>query len=297
MFRLFGVAAVAAAFVAMSGMRDAGAIVLGSASSLGGSTVQIGSHGRMQCSGVAIDHNVVVTAAHCVSGGAQVFAGGAPVAIAGRGRSITISSGVHVRVAGDAVILRLAHALPGVIPMAVGDGRAGQAVTVAGYGTVNEAQPGAVGALHEARLVPARGRQLVDPNRSEKLGASACFGDSGGPVVRGGALVGVITRANYPGSRRACGWYTRWAPVMASGRTRAAARPTATDIAAANTATSDSAYGSPTSAGTTGFLGIFAATSEATSNAERPRKFRRRPHRKHYARRHGRHHARRHRRR
>jgi hypothetical protein len=53
------------------------------------------------------------------------------------------------------------------------------------------------------------------------MGASACFGDSGGPVMRGGALVGVITRANYPGKRIACGYYTRWAPITVSGQARA----------------------------------------------------------------------------
>jgi hypothetical protein len=36
-------------------------------------------------------------------------------------------------------------------------------------------------------------------------------------VVRGGVLVGVITRASYPRAKIACGWYTQYAPVWASG--------------------------------------------------------------------------------
>jgi hypothetical protein len=77
--------------------------------------------------------------------------------------------------------------------------------------------------LHEASLVAGPGRQLVDPNRSGAISASACFGDSGGPVMRGGALVGIITRANYPRKRIACGFYTRWAPVTVRGEAQTVA--------------------------------------------------------------------------
>ena len=80
---------------------------------------------------------------------------------------------------------------------------------------MDERERGAFGALHEARLVPAGARALVDPNRSGSIGASACFGDSGGPVMRGGMLVGVITRAAHPSPRIACGNLTRWAPITA----------------------------------------------------------------------------------
>ena len=58
---------------------------------------------------------------------------------------------------------------------------------------------------------------LVDPGRDGPISASACYGDSGGPVLRGGVLVGVITRANYPHKRIACGFYTTWTPIAVSG--------------------------------------------------------------------------------
>jgi len=36
-------------------------------------------------------------------------------------------------------------------------------------------------------------------------------------VLRGGVLVGVITRAAHPSPHRACGDLTRWAPISVSG--------------------------------------------------------------------------------
>ena len=104
----------------------------------------------------------------------------------------------------------------------------GDRFTIAGYGTTDERARGAFGSLHEASLVAASGRALVDPNRSGAIGASACFGNSGGPVMRGGELVGVITRANYPHKRIACGYYTRWAPIRVYGRARTTVAPTKT---------------------------------------------------------------------
>ena len=116
--------------------------------------------------------------------------------------------------------MRLAAALPAsVVPVRVGHGDQpadGDEYIIAGYGTASEASRGAVGTLREAKLVRAEPRALVDPNRTGSIGASACFGDSGGPVLRCGALFGIITRAAHPHPRIACGHLTRWAPVVAS---------------------------------------------------------------------------------
>jgi hypothetical protein len=129
--------------------------------------------------------------------------------------------------------MHLAEPLPSsVSPAPVGAG-AGNSYTIAGFGTVNESQRGAFGSLNAAQLVSAGARVLVDPNRTGANGASACFGDSGGPVMRGGMLVGVITRASRPGSRLACGHLTRWAPVMASGTPVARANQFTTAVAQA----------------------------------------------------------------
>lgn len=196
------------------------AIVLGSLSSLGSFTVRV--VGRDHCSGVVLARRAVATASHCARRGARVITGSGSVRVIGSSHSVRLDDGRRIHAGGNAVILRLAAPLPpGVSAAPLGRG-AGDHFIIAGYGTTDEHAGGAFGALHEAHLVRARGRALVDPNRSGGMGASACFGDSGGPVMRGGALVGVITRASYPGRRIACGYYTRWAPIRVYGHARSA---------------------------------------------------------------------------
>jgi hypothetical protein len=194
---------------------SAGAVVMGNSSALSQYTVRV--IGRDHCSGVAIARRAIATAAHCASRRARVMAGGGGIAVVAVTHSTTLDDGRRVQVSGDAAIMQLAEPLPSsVAPAPVGAGQ-GNLYTIAGFGTVNESQRGAFGSLNAAQLVSAGARVLVDPNRSGSNGASACFGDSGGPVMRGGMLVGVITRASRPGSRLACGHLTRWAPVVASG--------------------------------------------------------------------------------
>ena len=197
----------------------ADAVVLGTSSSLGGYTVRL--VGPFNCTGVAIGRQHVATAAHCANRRMRIMGGGGSIGIAGVSRSAVLDDGRQVSVSGDAAILKLAAPLPsGISAAPIGNGNDngnGDRFTIAGYGTTDERARGAFGALHEASLVAAPGRQLVDPNRTGTISASACFGDSGGPVMRGGMLVGIITRANHPNKPIACGFYTRWAPIAVRG--------------------------------------------------------------------------------
>jgi hypothetical protein len=197
-------------------------VIKGSASAHGRYTVRLVGNGH--CSGVVIARNAIATAAHCARG-MQVIAGGRSFRVAGISRSAVLDDGRRVNVSGDAAILRLAEPLPaGVAAAPVGDGD-GDSYTIAGYGTTDERWRNSFGALHEATLVAESRYALVDPNRTGSISASACFGDSGGPVLRDGMLVGVISRAAHPSPHLACGHLTRWAPVTASGSAMANADP------------------------------------------------------------------------
>jgi trypsin len=199
---------------------SAHAVVGGRASAQARYAVRLGGNGA-HCSGVVIAQNLVATAGHCA--GLVVVEGGRSFRTAGVSQSAILEDGRRVNVSGDAVILRLAAPLPAEKEIApIGDGD-GDAYLIAGFGTTDERWSGPSAVLHEATLVAHSPRELVDPKRSGAMSASACFGDSGGPVVRGGMLVGIITRATYPSSRRACGYLTRWEPLTVSSATVASA--------------------------------------------------------------------------
>ena len=188
------------------------AVVKGSPSAHPGFTVRL--VGNVKCSGVVISRTAVATAGHC-GRNLHVIVGGRSFSVAAVARSTTLDDGRRVSVAGDAAILQLASPLPQEMAIApIGDGR-GDTYSIAGYGTTDERSRSAFGTLHEAMLVAEAPYTLVDPSRAGSISASACHGDSGGPVLRGGLLVGIITRAAHPSPHLSCGHLTRWAPLTA----------------------------------------------------------------------------------
>ena len=149
-----------------------------------------------------------MTATHCVDNYRRlsVVAGGHRIAV-------TSASG------GSPARLTLARPLPARFqPIAIGGG-SGEFI-IAGYGVSYENPRAPSAGLRQARLVPESGSgygPLVDPHRRGSIGASACLGDSGGPVVRFDGsrytLVGIINRASHPSPTRACGHLTHFVSI------------------------------------------------------------------------------------
>jgi hypothetical protein len=190
------------------------AIVFGTTSSLSAHVVRVVGGSGAFCSGAVIDKHHIVTAGHCGAAGALIE--GKYIAAASRTQTAKLNDGRVISVHGDAAILSFRHPLPpSAMPIAIGVQGTDGEFTIAGFGTTSEARWN-LGKLHEARVVVHVPFKLVAPDRAGNLSASACFGDSGGAVLRNGALVGVITRASHPHPSIACGHLTHYAPVVST---------------------------------------------------------------------------------
>ncbi|KAL4899966.1 hypothetical protein BDW74DRAFT_183282 [Aspergillus multicolor] len=191
------------------------------------------SRGACTCGGSIISPTHIITAAHCVrsaltenrlsirAGSSFHNAGGVVVNVS----SIAIHPQYSVAlVDNDIAVLTLAEALeygPGIEAVAlpaVGSANlaAGYEVVVSGWGSV--AEIGAVSRVLRAVTVDVTSITECKAAHGEKYitagmfcagvpggGKDACYGDSGGPVVADGVLVGIVSwgkgcaRAGYPG--------------------------------------------------------------------------------------------------
>lgn len=223
-----------AAFIFSSG--NAQAVMRGhGAGSISRHVVKLVGH-NLLCTATVIGRQQLLTANHCVEGPGPYFvvAGGARIAVVSHAPS------------GQTTLLTLARPLPAhFVPIAMGSREAGtdSTYTIAGYGTAREAERMHSAGLKEARLVAdQRYGGLVDPNRHGPISASACMGDSGGPVARFDGkryvLVGIVERvSNYAGIG-ACGFLTHFSAVSGSsnfasapaGQTRQASEPRAARV-------------------------------------------------------------------
>jgi hypothetical protein len=191
---------------------NAHAIVLGTPSSLGAHVVRVVSSFGAFCSGTVVDQQHVVTAGHCSASG--IMLDGKYYGAVNRTQTARLSDGRTLSVHGDAAILIFRQPLPpSAVPIEIGIQGTDGVFTIAGFGTTNEARWN-LGKLHEASVVVHVPFKLVAPDRMSNLSPSACFGDSGGAVLRNGKLVGVITRASHPHPAIACGHLTHYAPVV-----------------------------------------------------------------------------------
>lgn len=232
-----------ACVLAISAVHPALAVVGGvdSRDALGAraSTVRVETSRGELCSGAVIAPEIILTAAHCLMGGGSISVVSLDTRFRARRQMVVAVLSHPSFVPGttprtqpgtDLALLRLAQPLPGDIqPLTLGGGLwQGEAVTMAGYGLSAENNKRTARRLRETQLVNAGNyttqntvKVAVDvENRGETPGAGACRGDSGGPVLRGGArsrdLVGIVSWSSGPlktQAKRICGGFTAITPV------------------------------------------------------------------------------------
>lgn len=190
---------------------------------------------NLLCTATVIGRDKLLTANHCVEGTGpfHVIAAGRQIAVTGHSA------------AGQVTQLTLASSLPAsIVPIEAGSSGTDGTFTIAGYGTAQESARMHSAGLKEARLVAdAKYGGLVDPKRRGPISASACMGDSGGPVAKFDGkryvLVGIVERvSNYAGVG-ACGFLTHFSAVSGNstyasapaGTTRQASEPRAMRVA------------------------------------------------------------------
>jgi trypsin len=162
------------------------------------------------CSGTLIAPDVVLTAGHCAEIDPKaVLVGSVDYGVPG-GQLVAIASVTAYpdwQHAYDVAVITLAEPIAGVVPRAIAMScELPGELRVIGFGLRDPGGSGASSALATAMVRIDDPECTSDPACDPAIapggelvaggaGATACFGDSGGPLLAGGALVGVVSRA------------------------------------------------------------------------------------------------------
>lgn len=185
------------------------------------SVMVLSSNGGV-CSAVVLAKDVVLTAAHCVTGAAEHRVhfrdeAGEPVLIAPAAKAVHPgynAKAIETRKRSiDLALVRIPEALPArferatLSPAKIAENNP---VIVGGYGLSREGDAKTSGTFRTASLTAV---EPYGPSRillwAEGSGtASACQGDSGGPMASG-ASIAAITSWSSPGKGRSCGGVTQ----------------------------------------------------------------------------------------
>ena len=188
-------------------------------------TVMVLSSKGGMCSAVVVAPDVVLTAAHCVTGASEHRVhyrdeDGRPVLITPKAKAVhpgydaTAVEGRRRSI--DLALLQLPEPVPGRFETASLSAAAapfGSGLTFGGYGVAREGDGRSTGTFRSVRLTMVEpygpSRILVWANAGQGA-AGVCEGDSGGPVTREGAsgVFAVSTWATGP-KGRGCGAYSQ----------------------------------------------------------------------------------------
>ncbi len=217
----------AALLAAPALLSNTGAMALGGSSVRGNSALganlvmvlsrQGNKHGA--CTGTIVARNIILTAAHCVAGNKEVAIAypedGSHVLQRIAAKAINPGFSPRARVSIDMALVRLDSDLPARFqPMPVDSGESAHEIgvgrTLAGFGLAAEQDDASAGTLRSARvlvlpkLYPRFLRLGLRPD-ADLSDFAVCTGDSGGPVIDGGLVVGVVYGREKFGNAESCG--------------------------------------------------------------------------------------------
>lgn len=171
------------------------------------------------CTGTVIAPDIILTAAHCVAGNRQVAVaykeGGSHVLQRVAARAVNPGFSPKARVSIDLALIRLDAALPARFqPMALeqddSNHQVGVRRKIAGFGLAVDRDETSAGILRSAsvtvlpRLYP-RFLRLGYRADADLGDFAVCTGDSGGPVLDGRTVVGVVYGREKYGNAQTCG--------------------------------------------------------------------------------------------
>jgi secreted trypsin-like serine protease len=184
------------------------------------------------CTGTALARDLVLTAAHCVTGKlayqVKTFQGGQTISVHGVALhpGFNLASYAASRATADIALLKLSAPLQDIVmPAKLAPDRrvaAGETLTIAGFGVTAAGTARGLGLPRMATLT-VTGKpgglqiRLLDPaTRNLRIGLGACTGDSGAPAFEpaSGGVIGVVSWSTAPADEEGCGGLTGVTPLL-----------------------------------------------------------------------------------